>query len=68
MPAERECPDCGEPLERMKLKGSSAIGSLHIVSEGPGEGLLGGLRSDEILTPVPHVCPACRRTLLYAEE
>ncbi|PHQ44753.1 hypothetical protein [Halorubrum distributum] len=67
MPAEKRCPDCEEPLEEMELQGTDALGSLSIVSQGSNEGFLGGLRADEILAPVPYVCPDCRRTLLYAE-
>ncbi len=51
----------------MELQGTDALGSLSIVSQGSNEGFLGGLRADEILAPVPYVCPDCRRTLLYAE-
>jgi CBS domain-containing protein len=39
-----------------------------IVSDAPEEGFLSSFRADEILTPVPYVCPECRRTLVYAEE
>ena len=67
MPSERTCPDCDEQLERMTLQGSSAAGSITIVSDEPSEGFLSSIRSDEILTPVPYVCPECRRTLFYAE-
>jgi len=68
MPQTRECPDCGVPLERMELQGSDAVGEITVVSEGDDEGLLGGFRAEEILTPVPFVCPECRRILLYAED
>ncbi|WP_424015995.1 hypothetical protein ACOZ35_08805 [Halorubrum xinjiangense] len=68
MPAERICPDCEEPLEEMEFQGSDALGSLAIVSEASNDGFLSGLRADEILTPVPYVCPDCRRTLVYAEQ
>jgi len=51
----------------MRLEGTDALGTLAVVSEAE-EGLLSGLRADEVLTPVPYVCPDCRRTLLYAEE
>ena len=68
MPSEKVCPDCGEPLERMELQGTNALGSLSIVSPADDDGLLSGVRADEILAPVPYVCPSCRRTLLYAEE
>jgi len=68
MSQERTCPDCGESLERMALQGSDAVGRITIVSDEPAEGFLGSVRADEILTPVPYVCPECRRTLFYAEE
>lgn len=68
MPTERMCPDCDEPLDRMKLQGTDAMGTLTIVAEGSDEGFLGSMRADEILTPVPYVCPECRRTLFYAQE
>jgi len=68
MASDRECPDCGEPLEAMTLQGSSALGDVMLVSDGDDDGLLSGLRANEILKPVPYVCPACRRTLFYAEE
>ncbi|NHX37802.1 MULTISPECIES: hypothetical protein [Halolamina] len=68
MSTDRECPDCGEPLEAMELQGSSALGDVVLVSDESADGLFGGLRADEILEPVPYVCPACRRTLFYAEE
>ena len=67
MSTETRCPDCEEPLERMKLQGTDALGELSIVSEGSDEGFLGSVRAGEILTPVPYVCPECGRTLLYAE-
>jgi uncharacterized OB-fold protein len=67
MPPERACPDCGDSLERMELQGTSAVGQITIVSEEPTEGLFSSVRADEVLTPVPHVCPSCRRTLFYAE-
>ena len=68
MPSENLCPDCTEPLERMELQGTDAMGTLSIVSEASDEGFLGSIRADEVLTPVPYVCPECRRTLVYAEE
>lgn len=68
MPSEKDCPDCGEPLERMELQGTDAAGTLAIVSNAPDDAFLSGLRADEVLTPVPYVCPDCRRTLVYAEE
>ncbi|WP_254766109.1 hypothetical protein [Salinilacihabitans rarus] len=67
MPSETVCPDCEEPLERMELQGTDVMGSLAIVSPASDDGFLSGLRADEILTPVPYVCPECRRTLVYAE-
>jgi len=68
MSSERNCPDCGESLERMTLQGSSAVGDLTVVSEASDDQFLSSVRADEILTPVPYVCPECRRTLFYAEE
>ncbi|SNZ05839.1 hypothetical protein SAMN06269185_0962 [Natronoarchaeum philippinense] len=68
MSAEKVCPDCEEPLVEMELQGTSAMGSLTIVAEATDDGFLSGIRADEILTPVPYVCPECRRTLVYAEE
>lgn len=68
MPAEKTCPDCEEPLEQMELQGTDAVGALSIVSEASDDGFLSSVRADEVLTPVPYVCPNCRRTLLYAEE
>ena len=68
MADERRCPDCEEPLERMELQGTDAMGSLAIVSPASDDGFLSSVRADEILTPVPYVCPECRRTLVYAEE
>ncbi|MGQ4555282.1 hypothetical protein [Halobellus sp. GM3] len=67
MPSEKVCPDCEEPLERMELQGTSALGSLSIVAPAD-DGFLSGIRADEVLAPVPYVCPECRRTLVYAEE
>lgn len=67
MPPEKVCPDCEEPLEQMELQGADVMGTLSIVSEASDDGLLSSHRADEILTPVPYVCPECRRTLLYAE-
>ncbi|WP_276257698.1 hypothetical protein [Haloglomus litoreum] len=67
MDVDRDCPDCGASLERMELQGTDLAGELAIVSASSGEGFLGGLRADEILTPVPYVCQECRRTLCYAE-
>jgi len=63
MPSEKQCPDCDELLERMKLNASH--GQLSIVS--PDDGFFDQLTSGT-LTPVPYVCPECKRTLLYAEE
>ena len=68
MPSERNCPDCGAQLNRMILQGSNVIGGIHVVSEEPTNGFLSSVRSDEVLTPIPYVCPECRRTLFYAEE
>jgi len=68
VPSEKDCPDCGEPLERMELQGTDALGTLTVVSEASDDGFLSGLRADEVLTPVPYVCPECRRTLVYVEE
>ncbi|TKX57761.1 hypothetical protein EXE48_17770 [Halorubrum sp. ASP1] len=59
-------PDCGEPLEAVELQGTDALGTLSIVSDGPNDGLLGGLCAGEIITPVPCVRPECRRALVYA--
>jgi hypothetical protein len=52
----------------MKLQGSDVVGGINLVSEEPTEGFLSGIRSNEILTPVPYVCPECRRALFYAED
>jgi len=68
MPSEKACPDCEESLEQMELQGTDAMGTLSIVSEASDDGFLSSIRADEILTPVPYVCPNCRRTLLYAEK
>lgn len=68
MSSERVCPDCGEPLDRMELQGTDLAGTLAIVSPATDDGLFASVRADEVLTPVPYVCPDCRRTLVYAEE
>lgn len=68
MPSDKVCPDCDEPLERMSLQGTDTLGELSIVSESTEEGFLGNVRANEILTPIPYVCPECRRTVLYAEK
>ena len=68
MSPERACPDCDEPLERMELQGTDVVGELSIVSQSTDDGFLSSIRADEILRPVPYVCPECRRTLFYAEE
>jgi hypothetical protein len=68
MSSEQTCPDCTVPLERMTLQGTEALGELSIVSESSDGGFLGSLQADEILSPVPYVCPECGRTLLYAES
>jgi|GEM_PF-2010450 len=68
MSAARECPDCGELLEAMELQGTDVMGSLQIVAPASDGGFLSSFRADEVLTPVPYVCPECRRTLWYAEE
>jgi len=65
---KRVCPDCEEPLEQMELQGTDALGELSIVSQSAEDGFLGSVRAEEVLTPVPYVCPDCRRTLIYAEE
>jgi hypothetical protein len=52
----------------MELQGTDALGELSIASPSTDDGFLSGVRAAEILTPVPYVCPECRRTLLYAEE
>jgi rubredoxin len=67
MPSERTCPDCDEPLEQMELQGTDVVGDISIVSQEPEEGFLSSLRADEILTPVPYVCPECRRILFYGD-
>ena len=51
----------------MELQGTDVMGTLSIVSEASDDGFLSSLRADEILTPVPYVCPECRRILVYAE-
>lgn len=68
MPSEKICPDCEESLEQMELQGTDVMGTFSIVSEASDDGFLSSMRADEILTPVPYVCPNCRRTLLYAEK
>ncbi|WP_458188045.1 hypothetical protein [Haladaptatus sp. NG-WS-4] len=68
MSSERTCPGCDETMDQMKLSGTDAMGDIKIVSEGPKEGFLSSIRADEILTPVPYVCPECRRTVFYAED
>ena len=68
MSSEKVCPDCEEPLEQMELQGTDVMGTLSIVSEASDDEFLSSIRADEILTPVPYVCPNCRRTLLYAEK
>jgi uncharacterized protein YbaR (Trm112 family) len=68
MPSEKVCPDCEKPLEQMELQGTDTVGELSIVSNSSENGLLSSVRADEILTPVPYVCPECRRTLIYAEQ
>jgi hypothetical protein len=68
MATERTCPDCEVSLDRMELQGTDLAGELAIVSTSSSEGFLGSLRADEIFTPVPYVCPECRRTLCYAED
>ena len=68
MPSEKVCPDCEESLEQMELQWTDVMGTLSIVSEASDDGFLSSIRADEILTPVPYVCPNCRRTLLYAEK
>ncbi len=66
MSPDKTCPDCDAAMERMKLQGTD-FGNISIVSEGPKEGFLSSIRADEILTPIPYVCPDCHRTLFYAE-
>lgn len=68
MAPEKVCPDCEEPLEQMELQGTAAVGELSIVSPSSEDGFLSSMRADEILSPVPYVCPECRRTLFYAEK
>jgi len=68
MPSEKTCPDCEESLEQMELQGTDVMGTLAVVSEASDDGFLSGMRADEILTPIPYVCPNCRRILLYAEK
>lgn len=68
MPSEKVCPDCGDALEQMELQGTDAVGELAIVSTSTEDGLLSSVRADDILLPVPYVCPECRRILWYAEE
>lgn len=63
MPSEKQCPDCDEPLERMKLNESHGQPSIVSTDGGFFDQLMSGT-----LTPVPYVCPECKRTLLYAEE
>jgi uncharacterized protein YbaR (Trm112 family) len=68
MSSEKLCPDCAEPLEQMELQGTDAMGTLSIVSAASDDGFLSSVRADDVFTPVPYVCPECRRTLVYAEE
>lgn len=68
MSTDETCPDCGEVMDRMELQGTDLAGELTIVDPASDDGFLSGARADEILTPVPYVCPDCRRTVLYAED
>jgi transcription initiation factor IIE alpha subunit len=63
MPSEKQCPDCDEPLERMKLNESHGQPSIVSTDGGFFDQLMSGT-----LTPVPYVCPECKRTLVYTEE
>lgn len=51
----------------MTLQAPDVVGELAVVSEAE-DGFLSGIRADEILEPVPYVCPSCRRILFYAED
>lgn len=65
--SEKRCPDCDEPLEEMELQGTDVAGSIKIVAPSDDGGFLSSFKADEVLSPVPYVCPECRRTLFYAE-
>lgn len=52
MPSEKQCPDCDEPLERMKLNESHGQPSIVSTDSGFVDQLMSGS-----LTPVSHVCP-----------
>ncbi|WP_373188660.1 hypothetical protein [Halolamina sp.] len=67
MGSEKRCPDCGVPLEALKLRTGDGF-TLQIHTNEPRPGLLGGLGMKETLTPTAHVCPECGLTRLYVEE
>ncbi|WP_435347154.1 hypothetical protein [Haloarchaeobius sp. HRN-SO-5] len=67
MSSERTCPDCDEPLTEMELELGGTFDDVHVVSDKSSDGLLGVPRVDEMLRPIPYVCPECRRILFYGE-
>ncbi|SFR35026.1 hypothetical protein SAMN04487947_0253 [Halogeometricum rufum] len=67
MTDQRRCPDCGVDMERMDVQTTDGF-KLHLVTNEPKRGLLGGIGMKETLAPSVYVCPECGLVRLYADR
>ncbi|SFG61688.1 hypothetical protein SAMN04488063_2593 [Halopelagius inordinatus] len=67
MYSQKRCPDCGVELEALEIRTAEGF-TLHVETNEPKQGILGGLGAKEKLTPTAHVCPECGLTRLYVEH
>lgn len=63
----RQCADCEVEMEQMELRDTQSR-RIDLVTDESKNGVLGFLGEKETLTPVPYVCPECRRIQFYAED
>ncbi|SFR33175.1 hypothetical protein [Halogeometricum limi] len=61
----RRCPDCGVTTTEMRVQTGDGFG-LHLVTDEPKKGLLGGLGMRETLRLRAFVCPECGLVRSYA--
>lgn len=67
MKQKRQCVECEVEMERMELRDGQSRRTALVTDESK-DGILGFLGEKETLTPVPYVCPECRRVQFYAED
>ncbi|RRJ28101.1 hypothetical protein [Halocatena pleomorpha] len=64
---KQECFNCGREMEKMKLQAGGSGHNIDLVTDELKDGILGSLGAKKKLTPVPYVCPKCRRIQFFAE-